>query len=55
MMFDNKWLLDVWQNYNLYFLIILPGFLKIIAIIHPGVKTNQIIDLVQSWVKPNVP
>ena len=49
---DNKWLIDVWQNYNLWVTVVIPAVagivLKIIAIVHPGVTTNKIIDLVEN-------
>ena len=58
---DNKWLIDVWQNYNLWVTVVIPAvagiILKVIAIIHPGVKTDKIIDLIKDSlpVKKDVP
>ena len=49
---DNKWFIDVWQNYNLWVTVVIPTVagivLKIIAIVHPGVTTNKIIDLIEN-------
>ena len=58
---DNKWLIDVWQNYNLWVTVVIPAVagivLKTIAIIHPGVPTDKIIDLIKDSlpVKKDVP
>lgn len=51
-MFSNKWFFFVADYYTVLITLIV-GFismiLKIIAVIHPGNKTNSIICLIQGW------
>ena len=44
--FSDQWWLWIWNNFSISILLGL-GLLKIVAIIYPGTKTNQILDLVQ--------
>lgn len=47
--FSDQWWLWVWNNFSISILLCL-GALKVVAIIYPGTKTNQIIDLIQGLV-----
>lgn len=44
--FSDQWFFWLWNNFSILILLGL-GLLKIVAIIYPGTKTNQILDLIQ--------
>ena len=44
--FSDQWWLWVWNNFSVSILLCL-GLLKIVAIVYPGTKTNQILDLIE--------
>lgn len=48
-LFDNAWWLFIWTKFSVSFLLGL-GLLKIVAVLYPGTKTNQIIELIQGLI-----
>ena len=47
--FDNSWFLAVWTNFSILLLMVpsvIGAVLKLIAVIHPSVPTNAIMELV---------